>query len=594
MPVVQFGGLSSGIDTKGIIDGLMNVERAPLQRLQAARGALTTRKDAYGKVSIALNDLLAKLRAFTVTDAASARSATSSDPTAFTASAATSAVLAQYTVNVDRLATATKATSQAAIGTAITDATATGLMSSLPLPGTVTAGNVSVVVNGTLVTAAIGDPTTTSLKSALDSIAAAIQTKIRTTDAAATVTSSIVGNKVRFTLSGATASHNIRFGAAGDTSNALTIFGLSGVQNAAFSNASPADGVGLLGVVRTTGTLDSAGLTGLTSTATGTLTINGVAIAYDTTVDSLSAVVSRINASSAGVVASIDRTNDRIVVARRDTGALAMNIVDTAGTLGAALKLAPGTTNAQTIGQSAQVTIDGTKVVTSDSNRVTTAIDGVTIELLNQTTTAKSLTIGADRAAVKAALNNLVTSFNALGDTLDKYTVRAKGGPAAPLEVDVAMRTLFLDLRNAATSTATGFTGAFTTLASIGVSTGVVGAQLGTTKRFSLDEAKFNAAMDSDPTRVAALLREVTGVLQPVIAKITPFTDVNGRIAASQTSLDSQIRLMTDREKDLESRLALKRAALERKFASLEATMSQLQSQQSALGQQVSQFTRRA
>jgi flagellar hook-associated protein 2 len=80
------------------------------------------------------------------------------------------------------------------------------------------------------------------------------------------------------------------------------------------------------------GSLDTRRLTGLTSTKTGVLTINGVDIAYDTTGDSMSTLISRINNSAAGVIASIDRTNDQLVLARKDTGAVAMDIEDTSGT----------------------------------------------------------------------------------------------------------------------------------------------------------------------------------------------------------------------------------------------------------------------
>ena len=325
MPDIQFGGVSSGLDTQGIISALLNAESQPLLRLQTRATALATRRTAFGMLESAVLDLLARTQAFTLMSAGSARSATAADPLKFTAVAGSAAIPGRYTVAVDRLATSTKATSTAAVGTAITDASATGFMTTLPLPGAVTAGTVGLVVDGTIVTATVGDPATTSLRSVTDAIAGAIQARAQATDAGATVTSSIVGNMVRFTVSGAVAPHDIRFGVGGDTSNALALFGLAGQHVADFGTGTTAiTGTNLLGVTQLSAVLDSAGLGGLASTTTGVITVNGVAIDYDTTVDSLNTVLTRISNSDAGVTASVDRTNDRIVLARKAAGATAI------------------------------------------------------------------------------------------------------------------------------------------------------------------------------------------------------------------------------------------------------------------------------
>ena len=148
MASIQFGGIASGIATQDIIQALMTAESQPLVRLQARRTSLEAQKTAYGRISTALDDLLAKARAFTVSQAGGSRSATSSNSSAFTATAAPGALVGQYQIIVDRLARGTRATSTGAAGTALGDATATGAMSTLQLPGSVTAGQVSVVVDG--------------------------------------------------------------------------------------------------------------------------------------------------------------------------------------------------------------------------------------------------------------------------------------------------------------------------------------------------------------------------------------------------------------------------------------------------------------
>jgi flagellar hook-associated protein 2 len=589
MPAIQFGGLSSGLDTTSIINALMTADQTGLTRLQTTHTSYDTQTTAYGKLGTALSDLLAKAKAFTVSAAGAGRSAVSSDTSAFSASATSGAAAGQYRITVDRLATATRATSTAAIGTAITDATATGMMSSLPLAGTVTAGQVGMVVDGTIVHATIGAPGSTSLADALGAIATAVQAQLQGSDPGATVTASIVNDKVQLAVSGGTGTHTVRFGSGADTSNALTIFGLAGTTAGAFASGTPITGSTALGVVRTTGTLNGAGLTSLTSTTAGKLTINGIDISYDTTTDSLNTVLSRINASNAGVTATIDRAGDNIVLTSKTAGAQVIEIADKAGTLGAALHLAPGTTNAQVIGTTAQVTVDGV-VHTSDTNHITSAIPNVAFDLVSEGTGIKTLTVGVDRTGVASAIKSFVNSYNALADLLDTQTAQtpasSSGGTAGtsgPLAGEFGVTSLALSLRSTIMSVAGGFSGSIRSFTDLGVSTGAVGSAVGSTTRLSLDEDKLNKAIDTDPARVGELLGSVTGVMKPVVDQLTTLTKTNGLIDSRTKSLATQIRQITDQERQYQDRMSLKQAALEAKFANLESVLAQLQQTQSQL-----------
>ena len=593
MAAIQFGGVSSGFDPKTIITALMDAERQPLLRLQSRATVLTARRSAFGTLETAVRDLLVKAQAFTLGSAGSARSVTSADPLRLTAVANSAAIPGQYSVSVDRLATSTKATSTTALGTAITDATATGLMSALPLPGTVTAGRIGLVVDGTIVTLTVGDPSSTSLKTVIDAIADAVQTQARVTDPGATVTASIVANKVRFTVAGAAGDHDVRFGVGGDTSTALALFGLAGQRVANFGiGATTIDGTSLLGVTQATVALDSAGLTGLASTATGVLTINGVAISYDTTVDSLNTVLTRINDSDAGVIASVDRTNDRIVLARKAAGATAIEIRDTNGTLGTALALAPGTTNAQVIGQTAQITIDGSRVVTSDTNTVTGAIDGVVLTLLDRTSSAATLTVGVDGAAIQRSVTDLVTSYNALADTVDKLAKQAPGATPGPLAGDPGVRELALSIRSLLLAMSpSAASSSLRSLGDLGVNSGALGAKPGSTTRLSLDAAKLTAALGSNPSAVASLLGAGGGIIGPIIDRLKAVTGVGGVVQAGQAGADSELRTNSQAQARLQQRLDLRQAALDRKFTALEISLSRLQSQQASIGAQVSSLS---
>jgi flagellar hook-associated protein 2 len=591
MATIQFGGVASGLDTKSIISALMDAEKAPLLRLQKKQAAITSRQAAYATLGSSLTDFLTRLQAFTLTSSGNLRTATYADAGKLTATANTAAVPGSYQVRVQQLATATTATSTAAIGTAVTNVTAAGMMSTLPLPGSVTAGQVGVVVDGTILAVTIGSPSTTSLTSALDAIAAAIQAQVQATDPAATVTGSVVGNKASFAIGGATGDHTIHFGVASDTSNLLTLTGLSGSSSSTFGlGATSVAGSSLLGVVQAQAKLDSAGLTGLGSTAAGILTINGTTISYDTTVDSLNTVLARINNSAAGVMASIDRTNDRIVISRKTAGPTALDIRDTSGTLGAALKLAPGTTGAQVIGLSSKVIVDGT-TVTSDTNRVTGAIADVTLDLVNTNTTAATLTVGVDASGIQGALEAMVASYNSLADTVDQLSKHVPGAANAPLEGEANVTGLTLSLRQSLLTVGGSFSGSIQSLADIGITTGSVGAKAGTTSRLNLDATKLAAALTQDAPTVGRLLGSSQGVLAPLVARLKSMTGDKGLIPAAKDGADRDLRGLTRAQEQMQTRIDARQAMLEAKFAALEAALAKSQSVANQLSAQVSSLS---
>lgn len=592
MSTIQFGGVVSGLNTQSIIDALMTAEKQPLTRLQNQEADLTAQKAAYGQLGTALDDLVTQIKNFTVSSAGASRVGTSADTSVFTATASTNAVVSQYQISVDRLATATRAASTSSMGAAVTGADASRTLKSLNLPGNVTAGQVSAIVDGVIVHYTVGDPATTTLGQVMEGLGQAIQDQLAAgganvgADATAAVTVSVVDNRLQLAVSGATLSHSLSFGAASDSSNAL---GMLGIAAATTTNAmNPTlTGTTNLGVARMSGALDNAGLSGLTSTSTGELSINGVAIAYNTTVDSLATIISRINNSSAGVIASIDRTNDRLVITRKDTGAVAMDIWDASGNLGEALKLAPGTTNAQTIGVTAQITVDG-RSITSVSNTVTNAIDGVTLNLLKQSSLglAQTLTVGVDQAAVTSALNSFVTSFNKLGDTLDNLTAMTPGqaggtaGTSGPLASDSTVRSLLLNLRQ--TLFGTSGSGTINSLGAIGLGTGSVGSAVGTTDRLQLDTDKLAAALNADANRVATLLDGSTGPLSAVMTKLKALEDpasTKSYLQAQAVALGSEISDLHQQEVNRQELIDNYQTMIEAQFAAMEATLSQLQSQ---------------
>jgi flagellar hook-associated protein 2 len=724
MSTIQFGGVVSGLNTQGIVDALVAAKKQPLTDMQAKEANLTSQKAAYSQLGGAIDDLVAKVKKFTVTSAGASRSASSSNSSVITAVAATSSAVSQYQITVDRLATATRALSTGSLGAAVTgnvdtslklsnanlatpiktgnmaitvdgiavqfavgdptttslqtvmdgvanavqaqiqaggdtatvsasivggqlrlsvsgnttthdisfgdiadtsnlakalgldtqgvtatqNATITGgayldpVLSSLNLPGSMTAGQITAVVDGTLVRYTVGDPTKTTLTQMLKGLSGAIQGQLQAggvnvgADATATVSASAVGNRIQLSIAGAGLAHSLSFGGAGDASNALGLLGLA--NTTAINATNPTlTGTTNLGVARMATALDASGMTGLTSTKTGVLNINGIDITYDTTADSLSTIISRINNSGAGVVASVDRNNDKLMITRKDTGAVALDIQDKSGTLGAALKLAPGTTNAQTIGLTAQVTVDG-RTVTSTSNTVTNAIDGLTLNLQDKSPIGETETVSVnvDQASITGALNDFINSFNSLGNTLDNLTSQTPGtaggsaGSAGPLASDPTARSMLLSLRESLFGTVGS--GTINSLGSIGLNTGNLGAPVGTTNRLQLDTTKLTAALNTDANKVASLLDSSTGAFSGFLSRLKSFEDpsnVNAFVQAHTAGLASEISSTQRQELDQQVLINNYQAMIEAQYASMEATLATLQAQSSQIAAQLGQ-----
>ena len=94
------------------------------------------------------------------------------------------------------------------------------------------------------------------------------------------------------------------------------------------STAESASAVGV--TVDVEATLDSAGLT-IASSATGTFSINGTQINFDSSVDTITAIVARINGSEAGVTASYDGATNTLKFTNSANGPTAVTYSDVSG-----------------------------------------------------------------------------------------------------------------------------------------------------------------------------------------------------------------------------------------------------------------------
>ncbi len=210
----------------------------------------------------------------------------------------------------------------------------------------------------------------------------------------------------------------ITLGGVGDTSNILTALGLTtGAGAVQFAGTAESD----------TNTESALAYSGLTiPVVSGTFTINGVKITVSTSTDSLDDIIDRINDAPAGVTASYDSKQDRLVLSQDlDEPPLFNRIqigsaTDTSN-FWSAMRLTDTYQTSQEIGSSrtqAILTVDGTNYQ-RDHNEIDDIINDVTLNLKGITTNPVALDIEADTSRATEALRDFVVAYNELQELVD-------------------------------------------------------------------------------------------------------------------------------------------------------------------------------
>ena len=100
----SFSGVGSGIDFSVIRDAILNERTRPVTQMQTKVSDYTSRVDALTKLNASLASLTSASELLTSRDLGSGRSAATGDGTIVTATAATTATLGTFDINVTRLA----------------------------------------------------------------------------------------------------------------------------------------------------------------------------------------------------------------------------------------------------------------------------------------------------------------------------------------------------------------------------------------------------------------------------------------------------------------------------------------------------------
>ncbi len=426
---ISFPGIASGIDYNSIISkytALTLQQETPLQNQVTSINAQQTE-------ILKIQDLLGKFQdTFSaVSDPSNftATKPTSSNASAITASSVSGTVATpgNYVINTATLATATQLTNDPAANGTFSDTTAL-----------VNAGASITPDNGT---ASTGEVTINGLQLSYDVNATTLQSFIATNSTALAsvgVTMSYNSATQQVTIS---STRPLTLGSATDSGNLLSALKLdtapitqSGGTYTATSNG--AIGGINLGAVFNTG--QNAGFA--TAVTSGEFSINGVTFTVNAATNNLNDMLQEINNSSAGVIATYDQANDRVVLTAKADGPQGITLGSTADTsnfLQAAgfltnstqpNQLSAGATEA--VGQAAKITFTdaaGTShTVYSNSNAVTNVVPGVNLSLQQAvdgvTVAPVTISVAQDSSTLQTAISSWVNAYNAVIDEINTAT----------------------------------------------------------------------------------------------------------------------------------------------------------------------------
>jgi flagellar hook-associated protein 2 len=565
MAGIQISGLlsNSAFDWKAVVDQLVAIETIPITNLEKQQAKNTEKIEALATLQTAMQDLKDSLQAMRADEVFSARTVSSNTAnTTWKSSSVTGAAVGSYTVAVEKLATAARYQGAANIssGLAATSDVTGVTISTMRTATAVTAG--TFTVDGQQITVALTD----SLQDVFDKITTAVP--------AVTAGYNATTDAITLTRS----SGELILGAANDTSNFLSVMKL--VNNGGSAVTSSAS----LGTLKVASPLVSAGLstavTAVDGSGNGSFSLNGVAISYNLNTDSIGGLINRINGAGAGVTASYDSANDRVVLANKTTGDTGITATEAAGGLLDALGLTSGAGGALVRGTNAEFRINGGALLLSRTNTLESSvhgIDGLSVTVNSETT--QTLQVESDAATMNTAIEGFIEKFNAVQDFIEtnsKVTVTGTTVEAALLADNREIQSWASQLQRKAFDQVSGVTGSITRLERLGIDFDSASGKLAVK-----DSGKLATALGDFPEDVEDFfLRTTTGFVPKMYDYLATIISADRKqqsnLSDANTELDDQIET-------LQTRLAATREQLTTSFIRMLDAQSSAQSQNTYL-----------
>ena len=568
---ISFTGLSSGLDTSSWVEALVSVKQQDITKLQtqltsaqSSKATLTTTRSTVSSLRSALEKLTdAKFGG--VFDLFAKNNAVSSNEDIFTATVDSTAKRQNYSVYVQQLATATKATSKTAASSVADDSTT---LKSLGI----TKGSFTTYINGTKNAISIGENDTVGdLKAVLDDIGITLE----------------IEEDGIMTFSAKNPEDTIHIGATTDSSNFMSLVGLERQENGTYTSTNAV-------YKATTSTKLTSADSGFNEQIkAGTFTIGNAefTITNDTTLASL---IADINSNEeAQARAFWDDATGKLSITSTKEGASYINIEAGTSNFTDVMGLTETQwdedgnivssklyTDAQELGKNAIFSINGTSM-TSSSNTVTediSRLEGVTLNLKKANTEEDeiaTLKISSDTSGLTDAINGFISAYNNTINNIDSVTANG-----AEFHGESSLTSLKNTLRNYANGSNDANGGIFKLLSEIGISTAQADSNNLSvdTNALTFDEDTFLKALEENPESVKAILAGDNGIFAMMEETVEQsLKAVSGFFDIKTTTLDSNIKKVEEKITKKNSSISTYKAQLEKKFQAMETMIASMQ-----------------
>lgn len=310
-------------------------------------------------------------------------------------------------------------------------------------------------------------------------------------------------------------------------------------------------------------------------------------ITIDSNNNTLEGVKNAINAASYGVTASLVKISDtdtRLLLTSNTIGLDGR--ISLSGIEGLTFDSATGTGDfSQSVadgGQAAQgaiIKLNGV-TITSDSNTVTDAVQGVTLNLKAVSSSSTTLNITQDKtAALTATLTGIVKAYNDLNKSisdLGKFDSTSQSG--GPLLGNSTLRQVAYSIRNTFQSPPAGLTStSIKRLSDIGIEVQKDGSLI-------FNSTKLGNAVSQDYDAVAMLAASFGKSAKTLTDTML---SSQGTISAATSGMESSVKSIDSQRETLTRRLIQIEARYRRQFSSLDGLIASMNQTSGYLSQQL-------
>ena len=312
-----------------------------------------------------------------------------------------------------------------------------------------------------------------------------------------------------------------------------------------------------------------------------TLTINQSGKSYNVIISggsTLQQVRESINTqlSAQGISANVlsDSNGARLVIGSSNSGVGTDITLSGDSDLAAGYDKGPAAVNAK-------YSIDGIKME-STSNTVTSAISGVTLELVAPTDAGKTTTVNvaSNTATLKTSVQSFVSAYNTLMTAINAQTkVTATGDQATTtagaLTGDASMRDLVSSIRSELVNGSGS--GSISSLSQMGITTDQK------TGLLALDDKQWDAAVAKNPTDIAKLFTGTNGLISRMNKATDSYVGTTGTLASRVKDLNTKFSDLTVQQADLDRRMEALQVSLSAKYTAMDTLIAKINASSSSI-----------